>query len=72
MVASKQIPLGYLTLLTSSINIEGKFAKEEGSPVFFTKEEGICTGTTVNGPIVADSCVGDLLKLFVIVARWLH
>jgi hypothetical protein len=31
----------------------GKIAKEEGSPIFFTKEEGLCTGTAVNGPIVA-------------------
>ena len=34
-------------------NKEGKIAKEEGSPIFFTKEEGLCTGTAVNGPIVA-------------------
>jgi hypothetical protein len=32
---------------------KGKIAKEEGSPIFFTKEEGLCTGTAVNGPIVA-------------------
>ena len=31
----------------------GKIAKEEGSPIFFTKEEGLGTGTAVNGPIVA-------------------
>ena len=33
--------------------INGKIAKQEGSPIFFTKEEGPCTGTAVNGPIVA-------------------
>ena len=32
---------------------QGKIAKQEGSPIFFTKEEGLCTGTAVNGPIVA-------------------
>ena len=31
----------------------GKIAKEEGSPKEITKEEGLCTGTAVNGPIVA-------------------
>ena len=35
-------------------NLEGKIAKEEGSPIFFTKEEGLCTGTAVNRMIVAD------------------
>ena len=35
-------------------NLEGKLAEEEGSPIFFTKEEGLCTGTAVNRMIVAD------------------
>ena len=35
------------------INPKGKIAKEEGSPIFFTKEEGLRTGTAVNRLIVA-------------------
>ena len=29
----------------------GKIAKEEGSPIFFTKEESLCRRTAVNGHV---------------------